>query len=281
MRKRVGRPHSGEKWNFISILQINSASGLIIEEVIEVLLGLMISIKKIEGNLASEALEPMNEMIINSRLPDDRYSLFLELGRDIQVIGEGLGIQIQTVHQKLDPCFLKLNPSEQDSILSGLRLYQTLLQQVTEEGYAEEKKLLWYALKKLRLVSTSNMMDLIEDGDLVEVYMGTRQVYRTFNYYNLCSYSLDELASMPWDQLFHRPPEITAQIFNEIGAALQGRKVMISETPQHVVEELLSPNKYKFKYQLKYIVPLVDLETRREDCVLGVIKAERFTGTAH
>lgn len=223
----------------------------------------------------------MNELILNNKLPEDRYNLFLDLGRDIQVIGEGLGIHIQTVHRRNDPFFLQLNPIEQDDIIARFRLYQTLLEQVTEDGKAEEKKLLWYALKKLRLVSTSNMMDLIEDGDLVEVYLGTRQVYRTFNYYNLCSYSLDELASLPWDELFYRPPEITAQIFNEIGTALQSRKVLVSETPEHVVEELMSANKFKFKYKLKYIVPLTDLETRREDCVLGVIKAEKITGATH
>lgn len=223
----------------------------------------------------------MNELILNNKLPEDRYHDFLDLARDIQVIGEGLGIHIETVHQLNNPCFLKLSPKEQEDIITHLRLYQTLLEQVTEDGKAEEKKLLWYALKKLRLVSTSNMMDLIEDGDLVEVYLGTRQVYRTFNYYNLCSYSLDELASMPWDQLFYRPLEITTQIFGEIGKALQSREIMPSQTPEHVVEELLSPNQFKFKYRLKYIVPLIDLETRREDCVLGIIKAERFAGASH
>ncbi|PIS10465.1 MAG: hypothetical protein COT73_09235 [Bdellovibrio sp. CG10_big_fil_rev_8_21_14_0_10_47_8] len=209
---------------------------------------------------------------------ESEYSKFLQVAQKIQSLAEILGIKVEPQNTETQPFFLNLALADQRAALERLKIYCDLFTDVTQSEVPakfSEKKLLWMALSRLRLLPSADLMSLIGDDDLIEVFVGSRQVYRSFNYYNICSYSLDELESLPWEILFSvRDPKITAQIMSEVQEALITKKVVQSGTPLHVVQETSSAFKNKIEYQLSYIVPIKDLEENRTDCFITIISAK-------
>ena len=202
---------------------------------------------------------------------------FFETAFELKDIAAHLGITMRVIHHKDDPYFLKLSKPDQLAVIERLKIYQQVFKMALAENKQsiEEKKLLWFAIQRLKLVPSSNLMEIIGENDLVEVYVGNRQVYRTFNYYDMCSYSIDELENLPWDELFlRRDKNILQQMIAEAAVALSEKRMVVSKVPAHVVEETCSPFMNKFSYQLKYIVPLKDQEAHRQDCFLLVLEAK-------
>lgn len=197
----------------------------------------------------------------------------------MHTIAEKLGSPLRVFSDFENIKLLSLPESEFKSILNRLKIYRDVFQMASEQkelfNAVQEKQLLWFALRSLRLAPPSGFFNAIKDDQLVEVYMGTRQVYRTFNYYSLCSYSLDELETTPWDQLFTREdPRLVEKIFAEVAVALTERHIVYSEIPAHPVAEAASALQNEAMYKLECIVPLTDLDNNAQDCFAAVLSAQ-------
>lgn len=199
-------------------------------------------------------------------------------------------LQMQHLAAKLNSVFrvfsdfeniklLKLADSEFESIANRLKIYRDVFKMASQQkelfNTVQEKQLLWFALRSLRLAPPAEFFNILKNDHIVEVYMGTRQVYRTFNYYSLCSYSLDELETMPWDQLFARKdPTVVEKIFADVAVALKERRIVYSEIPPHSVVETASALQNEFLYKLEFVAPLTDLDHNAQDCFVAVLSAE-------
>jgi hypothetical protein len=208
-----------------------------------------------------------------------RNARFTELGTAFSNLARSVGISVKVCSSDDLPNFSKLPINDQEAAIRRLTIYPDLCDILSQDPglpcLLEEKKLLWLALKKLRLLPGSDLMDLLTIDDLIEVYVGNRQVYRTFNYYDLCSYSLEELETVPWDQLFFRSDSsILQKLLAEVEQMLTHRKIVKSAASVHTVYETNSPLMKSFSYQLKYLAPLTDQETHRNDCFLAVLTAQ-------
>ena len=174
---------------------------------------------------------------------------------------------------------LNLSHSEFESISNRLKIYREVFEMASAQkelfNTVQEKQLLWFALRSLRLAPPAEFFNILQNDHIVEVYMGARQVYRTFNYYSLCSYSLDELETTPWDQLFARKdPTVVEKIFGDVAVALQERRIVHSEIPPHSVVETASALKNEFMYKLEFVAPLTDLDNDAKDCFVAVLSAQ-------
>ena len=196
------------------------------------------------------------------------HSLAAKLGSDFRVFSDTGDIKL-----------LKLEESEFASITKRLKIYKDVFQMASEQkelfNDVQEKQLLWFALRSLRLAPPAEFFNILQNNHIVEVYMGTRQVYRTFNYYSLCSYSLDELETTPWDKLFARKdPTVVEKIFGDVAVSLAERRIVYSEIPPHAVVETASALKNEFMYKLEFVAPLTDLDHNAQDCFVAVLSAE-------
>ncbi len=190
-----------------------------------------------------------------------------------------LGSTFRVFSNTADIKSLKLDDSEFTSISNRLKIYKDVFQMASQQkelfNTVQEKQLLWFALRSLRLAPPAEFFNILENDHIVEVYMGTRQVYRTFNYYSLCSYSLDELETTPWDQLFARKDAtVVEKIFGDVAVALAERRIVHSEIPPHAVVETASALKNEFMYKLEFVAPLTDLDHNAQDCFVAVLSAK-------
>lgn len=99
-----------------------------------------------------------------------------------------------------------------------------------------------------------NFESLIEDGDIIEAYdlTGT-QLFRTYEFFAICSYSLYELVTENWPELYERP-QLTIQIMMS-----EWRKILESgqpgphrlNVPKHILKELRGDRNH-IECELKY-----------------------------
>ncbi|QDK38304.1 hypothetical protein [Bdellovibrio sp. NC01] len=160
------------------------------------------------------------------------------------------------------PHFGKLSADKQVEIIRSIKFYIELCQEQLSEGSSLRDNLsfTWKALRKLGLTPKSDLFSLIKDDDIIEIYNGeSRQVYRNLRYYDFCSYSIEELYSLEWWNLFSRDDgEITRKLFEESNKLLTGEVEghIFSETKEHVVTELASAELLSNKYRAKLLSPL-------------------------
>jgi len=158
--------------------------------------------------------------------------------------------------------FKDMNTQQQQSSYSRFQFYYEICQDCLVDGNSLKgnNKLLWYAIRKMNLRPKSDLFDKISQEDVVEIYDSSfMQVYRNFNFFEICSYSLADLFMWEWRDLYYRDDEITQ------GLAIQGYQVFtVNPTTQriqlniHEVHEKFSTNKFKLKMTPGYFSPLLN-----------------------
>lgn len=120
-------------------------------------------------------------------------------------------------------------------------------------------QLSWHALKRFSLRPPSDLFSYIADEDLVEIYtLDNLQIFRSMSFFDLCSYSLEDLYCRPWYSLFYRDEGITQQIGAEAVRAFSGQEtgVFVPNVADHMLKELDSPFKHEVEIQYKVMAPL-------------------------
>lgn len=142
-----------------------------------------------------------------------------------------------------------------------------------------EVEMLKFALRKLSLLSDTNVFDEIENGDVIEIFdREYRQVYRSYSCFNLCNYSLIELTSYPFFELYERSSHVTKRLVEFCDAIINGSATYLSFStlPEYVLRELKTQNPSSFSVREKFVSKLVCAQTGT-NYVLSVKRIEEIT----
>ena len=94
-------------------------------------------------------------------------------------------------------------------------------------------------LKQMGYMVNDSFWKLVEKDDTLEIYgPSMRQIYRNLNFYKMTGYSLLDLSSFEWFELYQRNNLITQQMFDVAGNALtQGLDSHQLNIPEHILIE--------------------------------------------
>lgn len=132
-----------------------------------------------------------------------------------------------------------------------------------------------FALKRMKISCSPIILNKITETDVVEVYsFDARQVFRSLNFLQYSSYSLKELSTGGWMQLFKRDQECLAKIWGTAQRILAG-SIRYTENvcEPHIVSETSSPKMVQVKVQYKFMAATEDEAGRT-----GVIVCCNFDG---
>lgn len=107
-----------------------------------------------------------------------------------------------------------------------------------------EKKLVEKALSffKLRLKNTEFWKD-VQFSDLIEIYdENGYQIFRSFNFFHTCGYSLMDVLTNEWYVLWERPKFVLNAMLNCANEVLEGKRMGVTPmgVPTHIVKEIYS-----------------------------------------
>jgi len=201
---------------------------------------------------------------------------------EIELFFSGLGIRYSKPSSGAFQRLAELPPEELAKVAERVELIWRSLMELKNEpsakdGVTREVESLKRILKALNLRPVDDLTNLIQDGDIVEIYDSSGyQLYHNLEWLQYSSYSLLDVMVYPFQELFERPTLVTQQLWEE------GKEVYYAdspftkqmEVPPHTIRERLSPEGRCFLIDFKYITPLLD-ENGQSKAVLVTQRANR------
>lgn len=168
--------------------------------------------------------------------------------------------------------FLVLPETTQAEMIRGWKAQTEFIRGALDEGLdaLDEVGMLRYALGRLGLFGEATFSEDIEPGDIIEVAdSDCVQIYRSFSYFALCNYSILELSTYPWYELYERPSAITDLLMQAAKPLLEGQKsrIQFSHIPEYSLRELLTEECAVFTMREKFAQRLISNLNGKSYCL--------------
>jgi len=148
--------------------------------------------------------------------------------------------------------FLLLPEKDQSTAISSLEAAIRFMDGALEQGVslADDKSLLTHASRQLGFSLENDLLDYLAPGDLVKILnKDFLQIYRNFNFFAYCNYSLLELSTYPWYELYERSTTVTDQLIEMCGRLFKGESEALplkQRMEPYTVTELRTEEKNSF-----------------------------------
>lgn len=197
----------------------------------------------------SEQLEDHNQEILNQfRALAEATAKILNLNK----------ISTRPYDNQALPLFSLLNPTRQQTSLAQLRTYFGTLQACLDTKSATENQSVWSALQLLGLKPTSDIFEKISSDYAIEIYDGEGiQAWRNLTFMSVCSYTLEEMFSLTWQERYERSPLAEKQTTEVVIDIFTGKIKGTTACQIHnQISETCSGGKFVIDVFHEYISPL-------------------------
>lgn len=149
-------------------------------------------------------------------------------------------------------------------ILKSITEYNALIgaaMAIEPEVLTDESGLLRRVLKELHLVVDEEVYENIEHGDVVEIYnRDFLQIYRSISFMNISGYTLLDLLSHEFYELFERNNSANEHLFAVCQEALESGNLgairLLDRIPRHLVREKHSESRGVYQIEFRHAYPL-------------------------
>jgi hypothetical protein len=194
----------------------------------------------------------------------------------LAAIGRQANYKLIPYHNSTLPLFSKLPADSQQQIVETLEKTHSVYAQVVDESQdvRNPASVVWAAFRTLHILPPSNFFDKLSSDDVIQIYTKDGyHLFANFRFFDLCSYTIEQIYSIPWPQLWHRDESALAGLQQAVSQCLASEcneTLMLLDIP-HRVCELASPFKYELSYSLKGIAPIWERKPYRK---IGFITIE-------
>lgn len=192
---------------------------------------------------------------------------FRILSERVSELGQSIGIKVVPYRDPRLPLFSELSLDQRRYAVDNLRVYLEICQATQDAGDSLEDSIsiTWSAIKYFGLRPSSDLFSYISKDNVIEFHDRNHlQIFRNFNFYHCCSYSLEELYAVPFTTLYARDTSVSLQLLDVIEKIFNGEILQTVATglPPHIISEVHSPFKYEIQAEVPYLSPLFD-DTKR------------------
>lgn len=216
---------------------------------------------------------------IDSDLLVQNQNAFRELSRAYASFAARAGVEVIPFLDSELPLFSALDPYRQAEILNALGVCVKICERAQFEGSRGDQSpsLVWSALKEFKLRPPSDFFGYIQPDSVIEIHspMGI-QLFRNFNFYQYCSYTIEELYSQDWNTLFTRNGEIVVQMLDFVKKIYTGQvtHTVAPGIPAYTAEETTSRKRYQIKVEWVWGAPLFEEGTSVPMATIAIEKAQ-------
>jgi hypothetical protein len=151
-------------------------------------------------------------------------------------------------------CFDNMPKEHQVLAATGLSQYFDFIQSTdvdVELDYTNTSQFLKAALLQLGWKLQDGLLDRILPTDYVEIYSNDMvPAFKSLNFWGSCSYTLDELYTYPYSELFARDEFYQASLNRSAEKIFTQKESLIENpVPEHVAWETRGPYKRQIKYK--------------------------------
>lgn len=206
----------------------------------------------------------------------DRLLSFKHLMERFCVLLKREGVELKPYDGDQPSYFMALPEDRQEAVMHNFERYVGVCVETIAGGWSlkDDAQVLWRMFKALRVHPCNELMASLEEGDIIEIYDASfTQVFRNLAFFSVCSYTLDELLSRPFYELYHRETEVTGHIVDVARGILSGEHTGVYRwtLDQHPVTEIESSSRFHMEVEEKIASALTDQEGRAS-AILSTLK---------
>lgn len=169
--------------------------------------------------------------------------------------------------------FMQLPEETQQDLIRGIGGQAEFIQGAIDQdidGF-NEQGMLKYAMGKLCLLGEHDSINDIAVGDVVEIFDAEhRQVYRSYSCFSLSNYSLLELATYPWFDLYERSNKVEGDVIRFSNSVLQGENTHVAMSdliPEYSIRERRTKERAVFALQEKFLHRIKGALSKKNYCL--------------
>lgn len=184
---------------------------------------------------------------------------FRELADQLSSLLRDNGYEIHGYTDPSIPHFTELSSTDRSFAMDEVARYLKICTEVVNSGAPlnSSPKFTWRAIRELGLMPPENLFSRIGPGDIVEIYnLSNIQRFRNFLFFKYSSYTVEDLYTRPWTDLFKRHDNaVTDAIISLIATLVSTRDKLLVETGigSQIIEETLSSRRYVTELNVKHL----------------------------
>jgi hypothetical protein len=176
------------------------------------------------------------------------------------------------------PFFQALSESEQRQAIHLIENYCAVCQDTLKNGSSlrDERAILDQALRHYDLQVDPEIFDFMGPEVVYEFYSANQtQFFRTANFFEYTSYTIEDLYSRSWMHLYDRDEKITKQIIEYAAEILTGLAsgIIKPTLPEHLLTERASLERIKIPVRFECLAPL-----KQDNKTVGILCAVKSSG---
>jgi hypothetical protein len=120
------------------------------------------------------------------------------------------------------------------------------------------------ALASLNLKVPKTFYDTVSSEDVVEVYdLSQRQIFRNLRFYELTRYSLADLLTFEWHELYYRPSFVNEGLFTVVNEIVSsGVEKLPLNVKSHLMKEIKADPVHVSQVDFKFISPTYEIDSQ-------------------
>lgn len=194
----------------------------------------------------------------SSQMDSEKFRSLAEKTADFL---NGLGMSVLPYRAADLPLFNSLPLEKRKHSVQYLESFHGVLEMMKKNGvdFKNNSKALWEGIKVMGFRPPSDLFGFLKDDHKIEVYNAEGiQIWRNLGVMSICSYTLEEMYCMDWQDRYARNESDTKQIISMVQTILSGkvRNTIPAMIGDHTVIEKSSINQYVLKASHDYFCPL-------------------------
>lgn len=221
----------------------------------------------------------MTKPLIKNNSKNELAQRCILLFRQLSTQLKKLNITIPAFNENEPYLFMNLQEEQINNLSHSLQQTIENLELSIEKTKDQENlnlSQLWTFLADNKLNYPPDLFDYITKGDILEVYNNeNKQIFRSYNFFCHCTYTLDELFSTPWPELYYRDPIYILEYMRLLSNLIEKNSkeiLKVTTVPPHWVSQLKTHRKTSHYIQTKIICLVYDAQNK----IRGYIHTQRI-----
>lgn len=226
-----------------------------------------------------------SETLLTQKILETNSVEFREMCLKLSHFGREEGVRILPFRSPHLPYFSGLSPAYQSVVLDRLKIFTEICEMTRKEGHQIKNtaSLTWFALKRFGFSFGSDLFSQIHDQSVIEFYDEENiQIFRNLKFFEVCSYTLEDIYCRPWPELFVRSESgVTEGLLQIIQGFYQGGNTKMTpvDLGSQTIVETSSMFEYQLKAQVNFLAPL--FQNKRTVGFVAIEEAEIIRQIPH
>ncbi|MES2768531.1 MAG: hypothetical protein V4596_05230 [Bdellovibrionota bacterium] len=221
---------------------------------------------------------------------DGRKNLINQLYAQIDIVAVLGSLQNITIRTTSEEGIKKIDSLDSESLvtrITDLKKHIIGMQNaILGKGRVSNQEMTKNILEFMKYRTNTDIIDSISEDDIVEIYnLDCIQIFRNFKFYETTTYSLSDLISFDWSELYYRPSQVSQKIQKHITAVLQNSDDSItydmSDVPTHMIKEIKASPIQLCEIRFKKIAPITNNIGKRTGLIVTCEAKSMLSDLSH